>query len=145
MGRAKRKKERKWATTIRLRGIWTYRRPKTTCVVTRLKRTLVLTSPLELFHAILLRRKGFSRNGLMRFFVPEAQRDIDAAARAPDMRAFIQQKQKEGDAHVAKYDTTPSYGSLFGLAYSPIQVSAFGSLALPSLDFDGSHRHTSFM
>ena len=86
-----------------------------------------------------------SRTGLIRFFVPDAKSDIDAAAHAPDMRAFIQQKQKEGEAHVAKYDTKPSYGSLFGLAYSPIQVGAFGGLALPSLEFDGSHRHTSFM
>lgn len=76
------------------------------CVVTRL------------FDAILLRREGLSRNGLIRFFVPDAKSDIDAAARAPDMPALIQQKQKEGEAHVAKYGTKTSYGPLFGLAYS---------------------------
>ena len=74
--------------------------------------------PPELFDAILLRREGLSRNGLIRFFVPEAKSDIDAAARAPDMPAFIKQKQKEGEAHVAKYGTKTSYGPLFGLAYS---------------------------
>ena len=76
------------------------------CVVTRL------------FDAILLRREGLSRNGLIRFFVPDAKSDIDAAARAPDMPALIQQKRKEGEAHVAKYGTKTSYGPLFGLAYS---------------------------
>ncbi len=59
--------------------------------------------PAELFDAILLRREGFSRKGLMVFFVPSAESDIDAAARAPDMRAFIRQKRAEGEAHVAKY------------------------------------------
>lgn len=36
-------------------------------------------------------------------------------------------------------------GPLFGMAYSVIQVSAFGHLALPELDFRGSERFTSFM
>ena len=36
-------------------------------------------------------------------------------------------------------------GPLFGMAYSVIQVSAFGHLALPELDFRGSDRFTSFM
>jgi hypothetical protein len=40
----------------------------------------------------------------------------------------------------------PAYtGPLFGLAYSPIQASAFGSLTIPSLDFEGSEQFTSFM
>ena len=36
-------------------------------------------------------------------------------------------------------------GPLFGMAYSVIQVSAFGHLALPEIDFRGSDRFTSFM
>jgi hypothetical protein len=64
--------------------------------------------PAELFDAILLRREGFSRKGLMDFFVPGAERDIVAAASAPDMGAFIRQKRAEGEAHVAKYGTKPS-------------------------------------
>ena len=34
---------------------------------------------------------------------------------------------------------------LFGLAYNPLSVSAFGYLSLPTLDFDDSHKYTSFM
>ena len=59
--------------------------------------------PPDLFHAVLLRREGLSRAGLVAFFVPDAKSDIDAAARAPDMRAFVQQKREEGEAHVARY------------------------------------------
>ena len=38
-----------------------------------------------------------------------------------------------------------SHTPLFGMAYNPLSVSAFGYLSLPSLDFDGSEAHTSFM
>ena len=34
---------------------------------------------------------------------------------------------------------------LFGMAYNPLSVSAFGYLSLPTLDFDDSHKYTSFM
>ena len=34
---------------------------------------------------------------------------------------------------------------LFGMAYNPLSVSAFGYLSLPSFDFDGSDSLNSFM
>ncbi len=34
---------------------------------------------------------------------------------------------------------------LFGLAYHPLQVSSFGNLVLPSLQFGESDRFTGFM
>jgi hypothetical protein len=37
------------------------------------------------------------------------------------------------------------FSPLFGLSYNPVTVSAFGYLQLPSLDFDTSNTHTSFM
>lgn len=78
----------------------------------------------ELFNAILilLRREGHSRSGLMVFFVPGAERDIDAAASAPDMGAFIRQKRAEGEAHVAKYRTNgtkPKPKSSYGVRRAP--------------------------
>jgi hypothetical protein len=54
--------------------------------------------------------------------------------------------EKKLDNHVGTLkEAGTSFGPLFGLAYSPIQASAFGSLALPSLDFGGSEKFTSFM
>jgi hypothetical protein len=40
---------------------------------------------------------------------------------------------------------TEGYTPLFGMAYNPLSVSAFGYLSLPTLDFDDSHKYTSFM
>jgi hypothetical protein len=55
-------------------------------------------------------------------------------------------EEKRLDTHVGTLkEAGTSFGPLFGLAYSPIQASAFGSLALPSLDFGGSEKFTSFM
>ena len=95
--------------------------------------------PAELFDAILLRREGFSRNGLMVFFVPGAERDIDAAASAPEMGAFIRQKRAEGEAHVAKYRTngtkpSPSKTS-YGVRRAPRARERFrnGDLDAPFL------------
>ena len=36
-------------------------------------------------------------------------------------------------------------GPLFGFAYHPLQVSSFGSLVLPSLEFGEAERFTAFM
>jgi hypothetical protein len=38
-----------------------------------------------------------------------------------------------------------SFAPLFGMAYNPVSVSAFGYLSLPSLEFGSSDQHTSFM
>ena len=40
---------------------------------------------------------------------------------------------------------TEGHTPLFGMAYNPLSVSAFGYLSLPTLDFDDSHKYTSFM
>ena len=54
------------------------------------------------------------------------------------MRAFIQQKQKQGEAHVAKYGTKTSYGPLFGLAYSsPSRLSSSTALIATRHSCDG--------
>lgn len=42
-------------------------------------------------------------------------------------------------------DTAQSQTPLFGLAYHPLQVSSFGNLVLPSLQFGESDRFTGFM
>ena len=92
--------------------------------------------PAELFDAILLRREGFSRNGLMVLFVPDAERDIDAAASAPDMGAFIRQKRAEGEARVAKYGTKPSPSKTsYGVRRAPRARERFrnGDLDAPFL------------
>ena len=34
---------------------------------------------------------------------------------------------------------------LFGLAFSPLQVSAFGNLVLTPFEYDGSEQYTAFM
>ena len=47
-----------------------------------------------------------------------------------------QQAQHSGD-----YGHTP----LFGMAYNPLSVSAFGYLSLPTFEFDTSDKYTSFM
>ncbi len=61
-------------------------------------------------------------------------------------RAAKGHEEKRLDIYVGTLkEAGTSFGPLFGLAYSPIQASAFGSLALPSLDFGGSEKFTSFM
>jgi hypothetical protein len=42
-------------------------------------------------------------------------------------------------------EAAQGYTPLFGMAYNPLSVSAFGYLSLPTLDFDDSHKYTSFM
>ena len=42
-----------------------------------------------------------------------------------------------------KHDS--AFAPLFGMAYNPVSVSAFGYLSLPSLEFGSSDQHTSFM
>ena len=42
-------------------------------------------------------------------------------------------------------DAAQSQTPLFGLAYHPLQVSSFGNLVLPSLQFGESDRFTGFM
>ena len=42
-------------------------------------------------------------------------------------------------------ETAQSQTPLFGLAYHPLQVSSFGNLVLPSLQFGESDRFTGFM
>jgi hypothetical protein len=44
-----------------------------------------------------------------------------------------------------KQEAAQGYTPLFGMAYNPLSVSAFGYLSLPTLDFDDSHKYTSFM
>ena len=39
----------------------------------------------------------------------------------------------------------PPSTPLFGLAYHPLQVSSFGNLVLPSLQFGEAERFTGFM
>jgi hypothetical protein len=52
-----------------------------------------------------------------------------------------EKKMKNQDANAK----TEGYTPLFGMAYNPLSVSAFGYLSLPTLDFDDSHKYTSFM
>ena len=42
-------------------------------------------------------------------------------------------------------EAAQSQTPLFGLAYHPLQVSSFGNLVLPSLQFGESDRFTGFM
>ena len=55
------------------------------------------------------------------------------------------EKRKQTSGGPTGQTATGPTGPLFGMAYSVIQVSAFGHLALPEIDFRGSDRFTSFM
>jgi hypothetical protein len=44
-----------------------------------------------------------------------------------------------------KAEAAQAQTPLFGLAYHPLQVSSFGNLVLPSLQFGESDRFTGFM
>lgn len=52
---------------------------------------------------------------------------------------------KRTGAHDVRDTNAHSFSPLFGLSYNPVTVSAFGYLQLPSLDFDTSQNHASFM
>jgi hypothetical protein len=52
------------------------------------------------------------------------------------------EKRRKG---MKNQEAAQGYTPLFGMAYNPLSVSAFGYLSLPTLDFDDSHKYTSFM
>ena len=54
-------------------------------------------------------------------------------------------KMKKANASHVRVTNEHGFSPLFGLSYNPVTVSAFGYLQLPSLDFDTSQNHTSFM
>ena len=56
-------------------------------------------------------------------------------------RKSKKKKMKQQAQHSGDYGHTP----LFGMAYNPLSVSAFGYLSLPTFEFDTSERYTSFM
>lgn len=76
----------------------------------------------------------------------EEQRKRDEAilARMAEERKVELEKEKEKQTSEGQAGPAAT-GPLFGMAYSVIQVSAFGHLALPEIEFRGSERFTSFM
>jgi hypothetical protein len=55
------------------------------------------------------------------------------------------EKKRRGMKNQEANAKTEGYTPLFGMAYNPLSVSAFGYLSLPTIDFDDSHKYTSFM
>jgi hypothetical protein len=68
--------------------------------------------------------------------------------RAPESqkkKAKKRKKEKEKMKNQEPNSKVEAHTPLFGMAYNPLSVSAFGYLSLPTLDFDDSHKYTSFM
>jgi hypothetical protein len=55
------------------------------------------------------------------------------------------EKRRKKEKKMKNQEAAQGYTPLFGMAYNPLSVSAFGYLSLPTLDFDDSHKYTSFM
>ncbi len=119
--------------------------------------------PAELYRYVVERHRGTSTASFNSYYSMDAQKDIDNAVAdrtvdsivsrlkerdekaAVDASAATLLREKNEKAHEDLIHRLTHGGPMFGLAYSPIQVSAFGNLALPSLDFGGSEKFTAFM
>lgn len=62
-----------------------------------------------------------------------------------EKRKAKKSQMKRTNASDVRDPNAHGFSPLFGLSYNPVTVSAFGYLQLPSLDFDTSNTHTSFM
>ena len=116
----------------------------------------VQAAKLDALYQYIMDRSGtvtvchFNRN-----LEKRVKNDIKAAVRSEDFDAAFEKLRRDDASEarakmeradlVLKPGRGYERGTLFGLAYHPIQVSAFGDLALDSLDFGGSGRFTAFM
>jgi hypothetical protein len=74
------------------------------------------------------------------------KRDEERRKNDEETHARLARERKAELAEVARKQASGGQtGPLFGMAYNVIQVSAFGHLAMPDIDFRGSERLTSFM
>jgi hypothetical protein len=64
--------------------------------------------------------------------------------KGPESQKKKKEKKKKRKG-MKNQEAAQGYTPLFGMAYNPLSVSAFGYLSLPTLDFDDSHKYTSFM
>jgi hypothetical protein len=62
--------------------------------------------------------------------------------KGPESQKKKKRKKRKG---MKNQEAAQGHTPLFGMAYNPLSVSAFGYLSLPTLDFDDSHKYTSFM